>query len=92
MTNIDVKNIQEFHDAIAKVKNKFDVVWYRGLTDHSYPLNPSIYRDPYKPEHESTFLGRFKSQTPPFLVNLPQNDWEWLFLMQHYGVPTVLTP
>lgn len=90
MTNIDVKNIHEFHVAIAEVKSTFNVVWYRGLSDHSYPLNPSIYRHPYKPEQESTFLGRFKSQSPPFLSTLPQNDWEWLFLMQHYGVPTRL--
>ena len=90
MTNIDVKNINEFHEAIATVKATFPHCWYRGLTDITYPLSPSIYRPPYKAELESTFLGRFKSQTPPFLANIPQNDWEWLFMMQHYGVPTRL--
>jgi len=90
MTNIDVKNITEFHEAIATVKMTFPNCWYRGLTDISYPLSPSIYRLPYKAELESTFLGRFKSQTPPFLTNIPRNDWEWLFMMQHYGVPTRL--
>lgn len=90
MTNIDVKDINEFHQAIATVKGTFPHCWYRGLTDLTYPLSPSIYRPPYKAELESTFLGRFKSQTPPFLTHMPQNDWEWLFLMQHYGVPTRL--
>jgi hypothetical protein len=90
MTNIDVKDINEFHKAIAKVKETFPYCWYRGLTDLTYPLSPSIYRSPYKTQLESTFLGRFKSQAPPFLTHMPQNDWEWLFLMQHYGVPTRL--
>lgn len=90
MTNLEVKGINEFHEAIAEVKKKFPNCWYRGLTDISYPLSPSIYRDPFKAELESTFLGRFKSQTPPYISNIPQNDWEWLFMMQHYGVPTRL--
>ena len=39
MTNIDVKNINEFHEAIATVKATFPHCWYRGLTDLIYPLS-----------------------------------------------------
>lgn len=90
MKNIDVKDIMEFQVAIDTIRKVYPNCWYRGLTDKNFSLEPYIYRKPYKPELEATFLGQFKSQAPPFLKNLPTNDWEWLFLMQHYGVPTRL--
>lgn len=35
-------------------------------------------------------LDDFKRKARPFLSHIPSNDFEWLFLMQHYGVPTRL--
>jgi hypothetical protein len=35
-------------------------------------------------------LDEFKRKSRPFLSYEPKNDFEWLFLMQHYGVPTRL--
>jgi hypothetical protein len=35
-------------------------------------------------------LDEFRRKARPFLSSLPQNDFEWLFVMQHYGVPTRL--
>ena len=35
-------------------------------------------------------LDEFKRKARPFVSPLPSNDFEWLFLMQHYGVPTRL--
>lgn len=35
-------------------------------------------------------LGEFKRRAVPFLQLQPRNDFEWLFLMQHHGVPTRL--
>lgn len=32
----------------------------------------------------------FKSRAFPFLNREPSNDFEWMFLMQHYGLPTRL--
>jgi hypothetical protein len=32
----------------------------------------------------------FKSRAVPFLDREPSNNFEWMFLMQHYGVPTRL--
>lgn len=32
----------------------------------------------------------FKSRAVPFLDREPRNNFEWMFLMQHYGVPTRL--
>lgn len=35
-------------------------------------------------------LEDFKRRALPFLSSAPRNDFEWLFLMQHHGVPTRL--
>ncbi|MFM0371093.1 FRG domain-containing protein [Paraburkholderia aspalathi] len=35
-------------------------------------------------------LDDFKRRALPFLEFTPRNDFEWLFLMQHHGVPTRL--
>lgn len=35
-------------------------------------------------------LDEFKRKSRPFLTSIPPNDFEWLFLMQHFGVPTRL--
>ncbi len=35
-------------------------------------------------------LDDFKRRALPFLEYSPKNDFEWLFLMQHHGVPTRL--
>lgn len=37
-----------------------------------------------------TLLTRFKQYAFPLLQRAPLHEWEWLFLMQHYGVPTRL--
>jgi hypothetical protein len=39
---------------------------------------------------EATLLEQFKLEAPTYLARLPATDWEWLFLMQHYGLPTRL--
>jgi hypothetical protein len=35
-------------------------------------------------------LSDFKRRALPFVKMVPRNDFEWLFLMQHHGVPTRL--
>ena len=35
-------------------------------------------------------LDDFKRRALPFVDMIPRNDFEWLFLMQHHGVPTRL--
>lgn len=73
-------------------------LWFRGLRDFDYPLLPSIARRGLNVEYETIYLSKFKSKAVPYLNQVPIRPscegicayWEWLFLMQHYGVPTRL--
>lgn len=78
-------------------------LWYRGQRkdDPSWALLPGIarktHKPPLNPEYETIYLSKFKSYAIPYLEPLPafprervQSYWGWLFLMQHYGVPTRL--
>ncbi|WP_171033496.1 FRG domain-containing protein [Thermomonas fusca] len=65
--------------------------WFRGQENSTWQLTPSISRnegDPLKREYEN--LKRFRQMAPRFIDLQPRDEWEWLFLMQHYAVKTRL--
>ena len=71
--------------------------WFRGHRDASWSLEPGLYRPKGKIGgvgagyyDEALLLKKFQLRAPTFLERLPATDWEWLFLMQHYGLPTRL--
>lgn len=71
--------------------------WFRGHGKASWSLKPGWYRFPVATPglgtnyyNEATLLETFKLRAPMYLERVPATDWEWLFLMQHYGIPTRL--
>lgn len=74
-------------------------VWYRGHTRGSQRLLPSLfrkYRDPNAKDawnhiwgHEQDLYWEFSSRARE-LHGVIDEDWDILFAMQHYGVPTRL--
>jgi len=67
-----------------------EAVWFRGHSRVSYKLLPALARDPKALEREALLSKRFKQNAYPFRQTPPQSEWEWLFLMQHFGIPTRL--
>ncbi|QDM01786.1 FRG domain-containing protein [Aliarcobacter butzleri] len=63
-------------------------VWYRGQTNDSYTLLPSYLRDDFAPE--KTLLSAFKQNATMLTNQHPVSSFDWLFVMQHYGIPTRL--
>ena len=64
-------------------------IWYRGQSNYDWSLMPSFYRENYKTSEQSLLL-KFR-QNATMLIERPTTDsFEWMFLMQHYGVPTRL--
>jgi hypothetical protein len=64
--------------------------WFRGQSDASWHLIPKIYRPECNPHYEREMFRDFKLRSSAFLTRIPSLDIEWLFIMQHYGMPTRL--
>jgi hypothetical protein len=68
--------------------------WFRGQTDATWPLRPTMYR--HEPRNRSIRIledelrQEFAVRAPSLGTERPQNSWEWYFLMQHSGAPTRL--
>ncbi len=64
---------------------------YRGCGSLSYECKPSAGRVPeYDSLYEIRVLRAFQRSAGLFLQALPSNEWAWLALAQHHGLPTRL--
>jgi type I restriction enzyme M protein len=87
-----IHSFVEFHNLIEKHQGKNIV--FRGVKDSRFEITPSIGRLPIDStkieESEEAIFKQFKEQALPHLNFTPRNDWEWLALAQHHGLPTRL--
>jgi hypothetical protein len=78
------------------LKGKRTPLWFRGCVKSDYKLLPSLYRHPTRTRIddiarlEGELITRFRQRSIPFHDRALTDDWDTLFFMQHYGVPTRL--
>jgi len=82
-----------FHDLVQR--GQVGDRLYRGVTDAAYQLRPQIGWIPLRENEnrwavEREIFERFKREAILQAYMRPQNDWEWLGLAQHHGLPTRL--
>lgn len=100
MPKLKTKSVQTLKEYISLVErlrvNRNGPLWYRGCGNVSHKLKPSLYRHKGSKtiedfmRLEKLLLARFQQRSIPFHSRSLAEPWEWLFLMQHYGVPTRL--
>jgi hypothetical protein len=90
-------SIPEFLKLIEDLQIKAEEsLWYRGCGRDSYTLLPSLYRHKKKKtpdefaELEQKLMTRFRQRSIPYHTRPLTDDWNTLFFMQHYGIPTRL--
>ena len=82
---------------IEKFQASTDVAWYRGCSKVGYDLLPKIARrsvgvrkfEDVRPD-ENRMFREFRERSSPFVSNHTDDEWDNMFVMQHYGVPTRL--
>lgn len=82
------KFLQDIKKAEKELGNP-EYIWYRGHCDTGWTLSPGLYRKESWHTKERELFIEFK-KTASMLFENRTNDWEVLFDMQHYGVPTRL--
>src|SRR5258708_1108690 len=94
-TTIIINSISDFTENLPSDHNLW---FYRGQKE-DWPLIPKLFRDCHYvlpaahngwQQVEEGMLTKLQNQALPFLTQIPQYDWEWLTIAQHYGMPTRL--
>lgn len=80
--------LSEIKQAVQDLGNPREV-WFRGHSNANWELVPSLVRTNEWKQKEREFFAEFKTSASP-LFEKRVNDWEILFDMQHYGIPTRL--
>lgn len=67
---------------------------FRGHSDINYKLIPSVGRGHHTSrsfaKYERSLFDMFRREAHGFLPTVPKEEWEWLSLAQHHGLPTRL--
>lgn len=97
LKEVKPKSFTDFVRLIEKVQEKSDnPLWYRGCGSIKNVLVPSLFRhkkitaieELVGLEHK--LMTRFRQRSIPYQNRPLTDDWETLFIMQHYGIPTRL--
>lgn len=90
---IKSRSIRSVSDFLRRLKADLgsadEPVWFRGHAKASWELVPA-YQRLKSPPPESVLISRFKQNANLLLEKSLGNSFDWLFVMQHYGVPTRL--
>jgi hypothetical protein len=97
ITKYEISTFAKYVEVIEIIKtNVKRHIWYRGMKNSKYTLAPSIYRHcDFKTieefiDLEQKMINRFSQRSIPFHSRNISDEWDRLFFMQHYGIPTRL--
>jgi len=87
------EQINSVGDLIALIRSERETysgsLWFRGQSNSTWKLLPTLLRQKVLLS-EGSILARFKQSAALLASSKPENSFDWIFLMQHYGVPTRL--
>lgn len=89
MNEFRVSNFHEFHEVLTRYKK--DTRWiFRGQSDPSWKLIPKAGRVDFNHRDDESIFIPWKRRAYSFIDNIPEDNWDWLTLAQHFGLATRL--
>ena len=89
-TDQKIKSVSELIEKLKKdSKSHNGPIWFRGQSNKTHKLIPSLYRK-NSSVSEMTLIKKFKQNASLLVSRNYNDDFDWLFVMQHHGVPTRL--
>jgi hypothetical protein len=87
-----VRTVAEYASVLARIRRRRRILWFRGQNNIRWKLVPSLARGRGRDwiAAEAMLVKRFRQNALPLLSPQVRSEWDWLLLMQHYGVPTRL--
>jgi len=83
-----IRFLEEVNAAKSEICNR-GPVWYRGQSNASFILLPSLLRYANGLEKEEFLFSSYRKFSDR-IIQRRESEWETLFEMQHYGIPTRL--
>ncbi|HEX7046646.1 MAG TPA: FRG domain-containing protein [Gammaproteobacteria bacterium] len=84
-----IRTFTELHDVFGSYRK--DNRWmFRGEANSRWKTIPKAGRTPYSARNDLEYLEAWKRKAVEFIASAPKDDWEWLALAQHHGLPTRL--
>ncbi len=96
-----VENLNQFLEIVSRLRKKWvkpasatgdeNQPWFRGQQCEKWDLRPRLYRVEFEKADEAEIRQEFQSKALQLIPGgIPEDKFEWYFLMQHYGAPTRL--
>ena len=100
-----IESVPELLSSLKQQQVPRAQTFFRGHADENWTLTPAVgrfkikppdgqkevgWRENYEIDFEKQLLTAFKTKAYPYIDFVPRNDFEWLLLAQHHGVPTRL--
>lgn len=87
-----INSVSDLINRLKEETNFSETVWFRGHSDYDWKLEPALNREGYAEPFDCgvRLYKRFVQNSVKLIHNPPREEYEWLFFMQHYGIPTNL--
>lgn len=63
---------------------------FRGQAASEWSVIPKAGRSPYAERNDLDYLASWKRRASEYIDLKPDNEWEWMAIAQHHGLPTRL--
>jgi hypothetical protein len=86
----EIHNVADLLRRLSGTRASGQTRWYRGQANYAWDLQPRVARNRGFLEAEVDMLKHFRRDASPRVQERPLTSWDWIFLAQHYGLPTRL--